>query len=139
MEPINRVAPTGPPASFRSRQVAGGASFSVDEGASARQASVTIEADSVAEASAAGLLTLQEDAAPGDVRDRAARRRGYDLLAELAALQRELLAGDPGADRLARLAVLAEQVPDATDPRLRDALAAIALRARVEVARYGGR
>jgi hypothetical protein len=33
---------------------------------------------------------------------------------------------------------MAAEVPDAADPRLRDAVAAIALRARVEAARYGG-
>jgi hypothetical protein len=60
------------------------------------------------------------------------------LLAELAALQREVLAGAPDAARLARLTGMAAEVPEAADPRLRDAVAAIALRARVEAARYGG-
>jgi hypothetical protein len=93
-------------------------------------------AGGAAEVSLAGLLALQE-AADEPVRDRQARRRGHDLLAELAALQRELLAGPPDLDRLERLAALAREVPDAADPRLRAVVQAISLRARVELARYG--
>jgi hypothetical protein len=133
MDPIDGVRAGGPVAPVRRRPAAGGG-FSVAEGGEARASG---EAEAVAEASLAGLLALQEESG-GEVRDRAARRRGLDLLAELAALQREVLAGDPGADRLARLAGMAAEVPDAADPRLRDAVAAIALRARVEAARYGG-
>jgi hypothetical protein len=117
------------------RRPAVGGGFSVAEGAEARSSG---DAEAVAEVSLAGLLALQEESGGGEVRDRAARRRGLDLLAELAALQREVLAGAPGAARLARLGAMAAEVPDAADPRLRDAVAAIALRARVEAARYGG-
>jgi hypothetical protein len=83
----------------------------------------------------AGLLALQE-AGGDEVRDREARQRGRDLLDELAALQRELLAGAPDAARLARLAELAAGLPLAADPGLRAVVQAIALRARVEAARY---
>jgi hypothetical protein len=137
MDPINRLPPTGPLAPVSPRQSARGRGFSVSDGLAGPRAGGTGEADSVAEASLAGLLALQEEAGGGDVRDRAARRRGRDLLGELAALQRDLLAGAPGADRLERLAAMAESLPEAADPRLRDAVAAIALRARVEAARYG--
>ena len=82
-----------------------------------------------------GLLALQEADADA-VRDREARRHGQDLLSELAALQRELLDGPPGAARLQALAGLADAVPEAADPRLRDVVASIALRARIELARY---
>jgi hypothetical protein len=133
MDPVNGVRPGGPLASVRRRPAVGGG-FSVAEGDA--KPSGTGEAESVAETSLAGLLALQEQAG-GEVRDFAARRRGLDLLAELAALQREVLAGGPGADRLSRLAGLAAEVPEAADPRVRDAVAAIAVRARVEVARYG--
>lgn len=85
-----------------------------------------------------GMLALQE-AESGAVQDREARRRGQDLLAELAALQRALLdEADPEAApaALQRLASLARAVPQAASPALRQALAAIVLRSRVELARY---
>lgn len=90
-----------------------------------------------AEVALSGILTLQEVDAP-EQRDRDARRRGQDLLAELAALQRALLsaAGTAPAAALQRLATLAQAVPPAADPALRQAVAAIVLRCRVELARY---
>ena len=81
-----------------------------------------------------GLLALQEAGAEAP-RDRAARRRGQDILAALAALQRALLAGEGPEDTLARLAALTADLPRALDPHLDRILAAIALRARVEMAR----
>jgi predicted ArsR family transcriptional regulator len=90
-----------------------------------------------AEVALSGMLTLQE-VDPPEQRDRAARRRGQDLLAELAALQRTLLSasGDTSAPALHRLAGLVQAVPLAADPALRQAVAAIMLRCRVELARY---
>lgn len=87
-----------------------------------------------AEVSLGGLLALQA----GEellVQDRAAHRRGRDLLDSLAMLQRGLLRGrlDPGD--LRRLAALAEDVPRAVDPRLGRAIEAIVLRTQVEIAR----
>jgi hypothetical protein len=123
-------------APIAARAVARGRGFSVADGPVPRPAGGTGEADSVAETSLAGLLALQEEADGGDARDRAARRRGRDLLGGLAALQRDLLAGGPDPARLARLAEMADSLPEAADPRLRDVVAAIALRARVEAARY---
>jgi hypothetical protein len=70
------------------------------------------------------------------LRDRRAQRRGQDLLAALAALQRALLAGGDPADVLGRLASLATDLPSASDPRLAKVLRAISLRARVELARH---
>jgi hypothetical protein len=140
MDPITGLPPTGPLTRAGPRAAARGGGFSVADSGATPASVGTNEAEHVAEASLGVLLALQEAATGGgDVRDRAARRRGHDLLAELAALQRAVLAGDPGEDRLSRLADLAEQVPEAADPRLRDVLAAIALRARVEVARYASR
>lgn len=85
--------------------------------------------------SLSGLLALQEADAPV-LRDRRAQRRGQDLLAALAALQRALLAGGDPADVLGRLASLAADLPSASDPRLATVLRAISLRARVELARH---
>ncbi len=83
-----------------------------------------------------GMIELQE---LGDecLEDRAARRRGHELLAALSALQRALLADTGNPAPLARLAGLAEEIPAASDPRLREVVAAIVLRARVELAKRG--
>lgn len=82
-----------------------------------------------------GLLALQEG---GDApsRDRSARRRAESILDELQALQCDLLrgGGDPG--RLERLAAL-QSGEEGADPILRQAVQAIVLRARVELARRG--
>jgi hypothetical protein len=92
----------------------------------------------------AALLALQEvgaavaPAASADTaaeRDRRARRRGAELLGALRALQLALLeAAAADAARLAELAALAG-AEEAADPVLREAIAAIVLRARVELAR----
>ena len=84
------------------------------------------------------LLGLQEhqaliDAEPRE-RDRRARRQGLAMLAALTDLQICLAGGDSGAV-LDRLAILAGTMPAAADPVLAHVLAAIALRARVEIAR----
>ncbi len=88
-----------------------------------------------AAAALAGALALQELGCEAP-QDRAARRRGYDLLAALRALQRAELGDGLGPELLDHLAQLATEVPQAADPRLRDAVAALVLRARVEVARH---
>ncbi|MBR0673767.1 flagellar assembly protein FliX, partial [Neoroseomonas soli] len=84
---------------------------------------------------AIGLLALQE-AGPVAERDARARRRGDALLRELSGLQAELLAGRVDPARLQALAALAEG-ESAADPALAAAVAAIALRARIELARRG--
>lgn len=81
-----------------------------------------------------GMLALQE-AGSEAVRDREARRRGEDLLAELRRLQLALLAAAESPGLLRRLADLAAALPEAADPALREAVGAIALRARLELAR----
>lgn len=81
------------------------------------------------------MLSLQETGRE-DVRDRAARRHGRAILELLAALQHELLDGQGCASAsFDRLSALAEAVPDASDPALQQVLRAVALRARIEVAR----
>jgi hypothetical protein len=99
------------------------------------------------------MLALQaaEDATE---HDRSARRHGQAMLQALNALQRALLrdgggvaagaasAGGGGSGEVAAalrtLGGLAEGAPLATDPALAATLAAIVLRARVELARRGG-
>lgn len=93
-----------------------------------------------------GLLAVQEQSVaagtPGEVADRAARRHGAAVLCELAALQRDLLrpnadhrAGREAAAALQRLPALQAGVPDAHDPAIRGLLAAVTLRARIELTR----
>ncbi|MCR0981281.1 flagellar assembly protein FliX [Roseomonas populi] len=93
------------------------------------------EAAPMAAVAPVGLLAVQAaDGAAERNRRGAARARG--LLKELSALQAGLLRGEADAGGLARLAELAEgESPD--DPALADALAGIALRARIELARRG--
>ncbi|MEO3474493.1 flagellar assembly protein FliX [Roseomonas sp. CAU 1739] len=98
-------------------------------------AGVAAAARGVAPAQPIGLLALQE-AGPVAERDARARHRGQALLRSLTDLQLALLGGamDP-----ARLRDLAALVPgeEAADPALAAAMAAIRLRARVELARHG--
>ncbi len=83
------------------------------------------------------MLSLQEfggDAAA----DREASRRGEDMLAALAELQRALLGGVDTVETMQRLAELAAAVPRAANPQLAALVSAINIRVRVELARRGG-
>lgn len=80
-----------------------------------------------------GVLGLQE-AWSAPERDAAAARRGAAVLRELEALQLNLLEGRLDSGRLSRLALLAEGELGA-DPALQEIIAAISLRARIELAR----
>jgi hypothetical protein len=125
---IRPVSGAGPVAGGRSGpREAGG--FRVPKGGGGASAAGAVSG--VQEVGLGGMLALQE--APDEVADREARRRGHEMLEALAALQRSLL-GIDGADP-ARLARLSEKVPEARDPALREAVAAIALRARIEAVR----
>ena len=81
------------------------------------------------------VLTLQE---MGDqtVEDRRARRHGQDMLALLAAVQRNLLTGEDNVAVLQQLAELASSVPGTADRRLAAMISAIQVRVRVELARH---
>ncbi len=100
-------------------------------------------ADSAAAGTAApvglGLLALQEGGQEGGDRarrDRAATARAESILQELQALQRGLLHDETEMNGLERLA--AYQTGEAgADPLLRDAVEAIVLRAKVELAWRG--
>ncbi|MFM8614371.1 MAG: flagellar assembly protein FliX [Alphaproteobacteria bacterium] len=89
----------------------------------------------VSAATAIGLLAVQESAPAGE-RNARAFRRGEDMLRELKALQLELLEGRADPARLQELARLTEGERPA-DPGLAEAVEAIALRARLELARRG--
>ncbi|MCU0987385.1 MAG: hypothetical protein MUC89_21005 [Acetobacteraceae bacterium] len=83
---------------------------------------------------AASLIALQETIAAGE-RDREAKGRADAMLDELAALQRAMLGGGISPARLAALAALADQPGLAADQRLAEVVAAVSLRAKVELAR----
>ncbi len=128
------IGPAGPVSRLSGSAAAGrraGAAFHLPAESTASAA----PAAPAAEVSLSTLLALQDEAEP--VEDREARRHAKDLLAELAAIHRALL-GRPGAeDSLARLGALCAAMPEmAREPRLAEAVAAIRLRARVELARY---
>ncbi len=99
-------------------------------------AAQTAETTPTQAASLTSVLTLQELGSE-TVEDREARRRGHDMLAELAALQRALLRGGDDISALRRLAELAQAVPYATDRQLAAMVSAILVRVRVELARRG--
>lgn len=94
-----------------------------------------VEHAAAATAIGGGLLALQERGEE-TARDSTAARRATSLLAELQGLQADLLRGDIASGRLARLAALGDG-EDGADPSLRDAVQAIGLRARIELARQG--
>ena len=79
------------------------------------------------------LLAVQENC-DGAGREAAARRRASSILGELQGLQAELLGGRPDPARMARLAAL-QSGEEGADPGLREAVRAVALRARIELAR----
>jgi hypothetical protein len=81
-----------------------------------------------------GLLALQEI---GDATsDRKAAARGDEILDRLEELRQGLLLGRIAPDRLARLAELSRGAAStASDPRLREVLGEIELRAEVELAK----
>ena len=112
----------------RTAQAAGGFSLSAGTPSGTNAAAA-------APVSLGAMLALQEAGAE-PARDRAARRHGQAMLQLLAALQRAMLQGEGGDEaELARLASLSAEVPVASDPALRQVVAAIALRASVELAR----
>jgi len=127
------AAPTGPAAS-PARPTPGAGGFRVPP---ASGAALSAPAEAAAPATLAGLLALQEAAAPAP-RDRAARRHGQVLLGGLAALQRALLGAGGAGAALDHLATLLAAAPPAEDPGLAALLDAIALRCRIELARHGG-
>jgi hypothetical protein len=132
MDPIGRTSrlaaplPEAPPAS----RGAGGIGFALP--------AATGAAAPAAAGALGPLLAVQESAAEAPA-DQRARRRARGLLAELTALQRDLLADAVSTGRLDRLAALAREAAAGTaaTPTLEEAVQAIVLRARIELARFG--
>jgi hypothetical protein len=120
---IGRAAPANGP-----RVTARGGGFRLPAAAGE-----STEAAGAQAATPLGLMALQE-AEDAAARDRRGAARARDMLKELSALQAEMLRGAADPARLERLVRLVEgEAP--SDPVLADALAGIALRARIELAR----
>lgn len=83
---------------------------------------------------AASLIALQETMLAAE-RDREARARAEAMIEELVHLQRAMLGGRLAPERLAELAALADRPGLAADGRLAEIVAAVSLRAKVELAR----
>lgn len=93
------------------------------------------DAAAVSQVNVAWALSLQEVEPPLD-RNRRSRREGARLLDLMAQLQRGLLQTSNDAHAaLAEIEATLAQLPVATDPVLKGLIDAIALRARVELAR----
>lgn len=140
MLPIRALSPTLPEQTPRAMP-AGTAQFAIigdtlpSPAISATAASVPLEA----------LLAVQEADASGGkdscaARDRRAKRHGRALLEALGGLQRGLLSADGSVspEVLQRLQMLIADPVPAADPALGAVVAQIALRARIELARYCG-
>lgn len=82
-----------------------------------------------------GLLALQEAETVPDAREREARRRGRAVLEALSSLQGGLLGGGDPGPIVERLAATVATMTASADPALHAILAAIKLRAMVELAR----
>ncbi len=127
-----RLRPTAPARWSSGTQANEGGTFRVPDAAAFEAAPSEVNASAETALSAA----IRQPDAAAERRNRAARRHGQDLLAELAQLQHGLLGhGDGGQTTLARLAGLASAMPAADDPRLGEILDGIVLRAQVEIAR----
>ncbi len=120
----------------RGRTVQDGQVFQVPAG-SAGQAGGSAAADGASTVVLDTMLALQE-MDPAFEQDRHARRHGQSVLVALSALQAALVAGgDAGTSAVNRLVGLVAAMPQAADPVLASVLAAVSLRARVELARRG--
>lgn len=135
---VNRVTGvgTGPGVTGRPKAAANrpASGFSVDGDDPASAIQENQPAQSVL---LSGMLALQE-VETGNVQDKAARRHGIALLEALSQLQKALLLGlgDSEAE-VEALALLTTETPEPADPGLAAALAAIRLRAKIELLRQG--
>jgi len=105
--------------------------FTVADGVTPHPAA---ESGAVSATSLATLLSLQEVESPTE-RDRKARRHAEEMLEELTGLQLDLLGNAHDPQRLTRLSGMIGAVPPASHPGLRSAVASVALRVEVEIAR----
>lgn len=141
IRPVGSSDPIVPPAEHQTLRRPGGNGgvFTVPE-----EIAVPKEAARAQEvAPLEAMLALQEvgEGPAGISRDREARERGRRMLALLRRLQAALLgpAGRPDPALLETLGASLADLPEAEDPALREAVGAVALRVRIELARWGRR
>jgi hypothetical protein len=118
------------PGATTPRRLRGAGGFALPAGGATRQAAAMARPDGVA-----ALLAVQDGGAPPAMPAEAGLRRADRLLEDLRGLQLDLLRGTEDPARLARLETLARGAGPIEDPALREALAGISLRARLELAR----
>ena len=129
--PVGLMAP---PSAGASRATAG-ARFALGGGASG---SVSSSRSAAPLATLDAILMLQGEEEGGRERRRRSARRGQDLLDALDGLKAGLLSGGVDAGTLARLSQrLAAASGPSGDPGLDEVVAAIELRAQVELAKLG--
>lgn len=129
---------TGPMGTTATRGPHSQGIFTVPEGPApdgAEEATPAAETAGTAAVSRASLLTLQEVDSPTE-RDRRAHRHAEDMLEALKRLQLAMLGTAPHSADVERLTGLLTALPVATHPGLRAAVAAVAIRVEVEIARY---
>lgn len=123
----------------RGAQARGGSGFSISGAPAARGAAGLSGPASLGAVDA--LLALQETPASGDALNapkRRAIRRGEEMLDILDEIKLALLMGQLPKAKLSRLVSVVERQQAAfSDPRLREVLDQIELRARVELAKFG--
>jgi hypothetical protein len=149
MTGIDGIGAPPAPSAPRRRNIVGGFTLPPDiPGGAGLSASTSGHPAPVFSAFMEGLLGLQEQGAADTpsapaARDREARRHGQAMLAALSDLHLLLIGRGPeqGASTAAlrslseRLSGLTGAIPQAADPGLRGVIAAIGLRARIELAR----
>jgi len=132
MQEIGRVQAGGP---ARRTSGSGRASSGFSLGGARESRAGEVGGSGAVAALGLGLLAAQE-AGEAPARNAAAHERATALLDALDGLQRDLLRGGTDRGRLDRLAAL-EHGEEGADPALREAVQAIVLRAKVELARRG--
>jgi hypothetical protein len=132
MQGIGRLGGIGPAAPAQGKARGGTGGFRIAP-AGSEAAQEAAAAGGIAPAGL-GLLALQEYGGEAE-RDEAAQRRATDILAELTALQCDMLGGSPLDP--ARLRRLVESGEEGADPALREVVQGVILRAQVELLRRG--
>lgn len=132
IEGISGVA--APPSVKRIGLARGGPAFRLEQAPSPEVEMPRSGAGEVSGATLAGMLTIQEQEAD-NVHDREARRRGSAVLDGLRRLQRDMLLGGVDPHHLTALAELTDDLTGASEPQLQALVAAISLRARIELAK----
>jgi hypothetical protein len=133
MSRVNGVGGGAPVGGSRAKAAAPSGGFDV----AAEPATGPVQANQAVQPVALSAMLILQEAEGESAGNRNGRRHGLAVLAALQELQRGLLRDSSQEAQIAGLARLAEIAPAVTDPGLADVLAAIRLRARIELLRLG--